>query len=85
MAGASLVQLYTAMVYQVSSLSNYHNRAPTLSSYNSYNHDLQGPPVAGKVRRELSSLLADSSFSTLQQAVGANHRQNDCEADQTNA
>jgi len=56
LAGASLIQLYTAMVYQ-------------------------GPPVAGKVRRELSSLLADSSFSTLQEAVGANHRQNDCEAE----
>lgn len=54
LAGASLVQLYTAMVYQ-------------------------GPPVAGKVRRELSSLLADSSFSTLQEAVGANHRKNQCE------
>jgi len=59
LAGASLVQLYTAMVYQ-------------------------GPPVAGKVRRELSSLLADSSFSTLQEAVGANHRKIDCEADGKN-
>ena len=36
----------------------------------------QGPPVAGKIRRELSSLLAKSPFSTLQEAVGANHRAN---------
>jgi len=61
LAGASLVQLYTAMVYQ-------------------------GPPVAGKIRRELSSLLAESPFSTLQEAVGANHRANNafqsCESDE---
>jgi len=61
LAGASLVQLYTAMVYQ-------------------------GPPVAGKIRRELSSLLAESPFSTLQEAVGANHRAynafQSCESDE---
>ena len=46
----------------------------------------QGPPVAGKIRRELSSLLTESPFSTLQEAVGANHRANNafqsCESDE---
>ena len=78
MAGASLVQLYTAMVYQVP------HQCTRSTNIVECNH--QGPPVAGKIRRELSSLLAESPFSTLQEAVGANHRANNafqsCESDE---
>jgi len=49
LAGASLVQLYSALVYQ-------------------------GPPIVTRVRRELSEILAESEFSSLQEAVGADHR-----------
>ncbi|XP_073440640.1 dihydroorotate dehydrogenase (quinone), mitochondrial isoform X1 [Dendrobates tinctorius] len=48
-AGASLVQLYTALTYQ-------------------------GPPVIGKVTRELETLLIDQGFSSVSEAVGAAHR-----------
>ncbi|CAJ0953966.1 unnamed protein product [Ranitomeya imitator] len=48
-AGASLVQLYTALTYQ-------------------------GPPVIGKVTRELEKLLIDEGFSSVSEAVGADHR-----------
>ena len=79
MAGASLVQLYTAMVYQVP-------RHVLGQQFSIVKCNHQGPPVAGKVRRELSSLLAESPFSTLQEAVGANHRANNafqsCESDE---
>ena len=49
LAGASLVQIYSALVYQ-------------------------GPPVVTRVRRELSEILAASEYSSLQEAVGADHR-----------
>ncbi|XP_075045229.1 dihydroorotate dehydrogenase (quinone), mitochondrial isoform X2 [Mixophyes fleayi] len=48
-AGASLVQLYTALAYQ-------------------------GPPVVGKVTRELGELLIEEGFSSVSEAVGADHR-----------
>ncbi|XP_040266209.1 dihydroorotate dehydrogenase (quinone), mitochondrial [Bufo bufo] len=48
-AGASLVQLYTALTYQ-------------------------GPPVIGKVTRELETLLTEQGFSSVSEAVGADHR-----------
>ncbi|CAN2389437.1 Dihydroorotate dehydrogenase (quinone), partial [Pristimantis euphronides] len=48
-AGASLVQLYTALTYQ-------------------------GPPVIGKVAQELEKLLIDQGFSSVSEAVGADHR-----------
>ncbi|XP_075693238.1 dihydroorotate dehydrogenase (quinone), mitochondrial isoform X3 [Rhinoderma darwinii] len=48
-AGASLVQLYTALTYQ-------------------------GPPVIGKVARELEKLLIKEGFSSVSEAVGADHR-----------
>ncbi|XP_058485363.1 dihydroorotate dehydrogenase (quinone), mitochondrial-like isoform X2 [Solea solea] len=48
-AGASLVQLYTALTYQ-------------------------GPPVVTKVKRELEQLLKDEGFSSVSEAVGADHR-----------
>ncbi|XP_053304732.1 dihydroorotate dehydrogenase (quinone), mitochondrial [Spea bombifrons] len=48
-AGASLVQLYTALTYQ-------------------------GPPVVGKVTRELRNLLMEEGFSSVSDAVGADHR-----------
>ncbi|OCT84454.1 hypothetical protein XELAEV_18022607mg [Xenopus laevis] len=50
-AGASLVQLYTALTYQ-------------------------GPPVVGKVTRELDQLLREQGFSCVSDAVGADHRIN---------
>ncbi|XP_056134916.1 dihydroorotate dehydrogenase (quinone), mitochondrial isoform X2 [Lampris incognitus] len=48
-AGASLVQLYTALTYQ-------------------------GPPVVTKIKRELEQLLKDQGFSSISEAVGADHR-----------
>ncbi|XP_072278660.1 dihydroorotate dehydrogenase (quinone), mitochondrial isoform X2 [Pyxicephalus adspersus] len=48
-AGASLVQLYTALTYQ-------------------------GPPIVGKVTRELEQLLIEQGFSSVSEAVGADHR-----------
>ncbi|KAF0043116.1 hypothetical protein F2P81_004453 [Scophthalmus maximus] len=48
-AGASLVQLYTALTYQ-------------------------GPPVVKKIKRELEQLLKDGGFSSVSEAVGADHR-----------
>ncbi|KAM8945967.1 dihydroorotate dehydrogenase (quinone), mitochondrial [Pelodytes ibericus] len=48
-AGASLVQLYTALTYQ-------------------------GPPIVGRVRRELKILLLEQGFSSVSEAVGADHR-----------
>ncbi|XP_071973425.1 dihydroorotate dehydrogenase (quinone), mitochondrial isoform X2 [Engystomops pustulosus] len=48
-AGASLIQLYTALTYQ-------------------------GPPVIGKVARELENLLIEQGFSNVSEAVGADHR-----------
>ncbi|KAM4017916.1 LOW QUALITY PROTEIN: dihydroorotate dehydrogenase (quinone), mitochondrial [Anomaloglossus baeobatrachus] len=48
-AGASLVQLYTALAYE-------------------------GPPVIGKVTRELEQLLIEQGFSSVSEAVGADHR-----------
>ncbi|KAM9302350.1 dihydroorotate dehydrogenase (quinone), mitochondrial [Gastrophryne carolinensis] len=48
-AGASLVQLYTALTYH-------------------------GPPVIGKVLRELELLLREQGFSSIAEAVGADHR-----------
>lgn len=48
-AGASLVQLYTALTYQ-------------------------GPPVVTKIKRELEQLLKDQGFSSISEAIGADHR-----------
>ncbi|KAK2501293.1 hypothetical protein MC885_018072, partial [Smutsia gigantea] len=48
-AGASLVQLYTALTYQ-------------------------GPPVVGRVKRELEALLKEQGFTTIIDAIGADHR-----------
>ncbi|XP_033487426.1 dihydroorotate dehydrogenase (quinone), mitochondrial [Epinephelus lanceolatus] len=48
-AGASLVQLYTALAYQ-------------------------GPPVVTKIKRELEHLLKEQGFSSVSEAVGADHR-----------
>ncbi|XP_049643391.1 dihydroorotate dehydrogenase (quinone), mitochondrial [Suncus etruscus] len=48
-AGASLVQLYTALTYQ-------------------------GPPVVGKVKRELQALLREQGFTRVTDAIGADHR-----------
>ncbi|XP_056381863.1 dihydroorotate dehydrogenase (quinone), mitochondrial [Hyla sarda] len=47
-AGASLVQLYTALTYQ-------------------------GPPVIGKVAQELETFLIEQGFSSVSEAVGADH------------
>ncbi|XP_027009023.2 dihydroorotate dehydrogenase (quinone), mitochondrial isoform X1 [Tachysurus fulvidraco] len=51
-AGASLVQLYTALVYQ-------------------------GPPIVTKIKRELHELLTEQGFSSVSEAVGADHRTSD--------
>ncbi|KAM4630250.1 dihydroorotate dehydrogenase (quinone), mitochondrial [Polymixia lowei] len=51
-AGASLVQVYTALVYQ-------------------------GPPVVSKIKRELEQILKDQGFSSISEAVGADHREAD--------
>uniref|UniRef100_A0A3Q3K7U6 Dihydroorotate dehydrogenase (quinone), mitochondrial n=1 Tax=Monopterus albus TaxID=43700 RepID=A0A3Q3K7U6_MONAL len=48
-AGASLVQLYTALTYQ-------------------------GPPVVTKIKLELEQLLKEQGFSSVSEAVGADHR-----------
>ncbi|XP_037102493.1 dihydroorotate dehydrogenase (quinone), mitochondrial isoform X2 [Syngnathus acus] len=48
-AGASLVQLYTALTYQ-------------------------GPPVVTKIKRELEQLLKEQGFSSVSEAVGADHK-----------
>lgn len=48
-AGASLVQLYTALVYQ-------------------------GPDLVGRIKRELADLLRRDGFSSVEAAVGADHR-----------
>ncbi|XP_053280247.1 dihydroorotate dehydrogenase (quinone), mitochondrial [Pleuronectes platessa] len=49
-AGASLVQLYTALTYQ-------------------------GPPIVSKIKRELEQLLKAEGFSSVSEAVGADHRE----------
>ncbi|KAK1890701.1 Dihydroorotate dehydrogenase (quinone) mitochondrial [Dissostichus eleginoides] len=54
-AGASLVQLYTALTYQ-------------------------GPPVVTKIKRELAQLLKEQGFSSVSEAVGADHRGADVSA-----
>ncbi|XP_061131830.1 dihydroorotate dehydrogenase (quinone), mitochondrial isoform X2 [Syngnathus typhle] len=51
-AGASLVQLYTALTYQ-------------------------GPPVVTKIKRELEQLLKEQGFSSVSEAVGADHKGSD--------
>ncbi|XP_068595954.1 dihydroorotate dehydrogenase (quinone), mitochondrial [Brachionichthys hirsutus] len=48
-AGASLVQLYTALTFQ-------------------------GPPAVTKIKRELEQLLQEQGFSSVSEAVGADHR-----------
>ncbi|XP_020392006.1 dihydroorotate dehydrogenase (quinone), mitochondrial [Rhincodon typus] len=48
-AGATLIQLYTAFIYQ-------------------------GPPVVNKIKRELEQLLKEQGFSSIAEAVGADHR-----------
>ncbi|XP_004704630.1 dihydroorotate dehydrogenase (quinone), mitochondrial [Echinops telfairi] len=48
-AGASLVQLYTALTYH-------------------------GPPVVGRVKRELEALLREQGFCSITEAIGADHR-----------
>ncbi|XP_055951077.1 dihydroorotate dehydrogenase (quinone), mitochondrial-like [Argiope bruennichi] len=48
-AGASLVQLYTALTYE-------------------------GPPVIGKIKRELKELLIADNYNNIAEAVGADHR-----------
>ncbi|XP_003472003.1 dihydroorotate dehydrogenase (quinone), mitochondrial [Cavia porcellus] len=48
-AGASLVQLYTALTYG-------------------------GPPVVGRVKRELEALLKEQGFSRVTDAIGADHQ-----------
>ncbi|KAA8595733.1 hypothetical protein FQN60_011024, partial [Etheostoma spectabile] len=48
-AGASLVQLYTALTYK-------------------------GPPIVTKIKRELEQLLKEQGFSSVSEAVGADHR-----------
>ncbi len=49
-AGASLVQLYTALIYR-------------------------GPALAARITRELAELLTRDGFTSVAQAVGADHRQ----------
>lgn len=49
-AGASLVQLYTALVYQ-------------------------GPGLIGRIKHDLAALLAADGFTSLQDAIGSEHRQ----------
>ncbi|GIY53961.1 dihydroorotate dehydrogenase [Caerostris darwini] len=48
-AGASLVQLYTALSYE-------------------------GPPIVGKIKRELKELLIADKYNNVADAVGADHR-----------
>jgi dihydroorotate dehydrogenase len=48
-AGASLVQLYSALVFE-------------------------GPGLAGRIKRELATLLRDDGFGSMAEAVGADHR-----------
>ncbi|XP_067574736.1 dihydroorotate dehydrogenase (quinone), mitochondrial isoform X1 [Pseudorca crassidens] len=48
-AGASLVQLYTALTYR-------------------------GPPLVGRVKRELEALLKEQGFTRVTDAIGADHR-----------
>ena len=48
-AGASLVQIYTALIYQ-------------------------GPPVVSKINRELSELLIADGYSSITEAIGADHK-----------
>uniref|UniRef100_A0A8C6S655 Dihydroorotate dehydrogenase (quinone), mitochondrial n=1 Tax=Neogobius melanostomus TaxID=47308 RepID=A0A8C6S655_9GOBI len=48
-AGASLVQLYTALAFH-------------------------GPPVVTKIKRELEKLIQEQGFSSVAEAVGADHR-----------
>lgn len=48
-AGASLIQLYTALTFH-------------------------GPPVVTKIKRELEQLLQEQGFSSVSEAVGADHR-----------
>ncbi|XP_069381054.1 dihydroorotate dehydrogenase (quinone), mitochondrial [Paralichthys olivaceus] len=58
-AGASLVQLYTALTYQ-------------------------GPPIVSKIKRELEQLLKEEGFSSVSEAVGADHREADGSARKQN-
>ncbi|MGH6929271.1 MAG: quinone-dependent dihydroorotate dehydrogenase, partial [Dongiaceae bacterium] len=48
-AGASLVQLYTALIYE-------------------------GPGLVGRIKRDLAALLRADGFSSVAEAVGADHR-----------
>ncbi|NIG59013.1 dihydroorotate dehydrogenase (quinone), mitochondrial isoform X1 [Pontoporia blainvillei] len=48
-AGASLVQLYTALTYR-------------------------GPPLVGRVKRDLEALLKEQGFTRVTDAIGADHR-----------
>ncbi|KAA0723909.1 Dihydroorotate dehydrogenase (quinone), mitochondrial [Triplophysa tibetana] len=58
-AGACLVQLYTALVYQ-------------------------GPPIVNKIKRELDDLLKTQGFTSVSEAVGADHRTADVTAHKQN-
>lgn len=51
-AGASLVQVYSGMVYE-------------------------GPTIVGKILGDLERLLIQDGFSTLEQAIGADHKQSE--------
>ncbi|CAG7834544.1 unnamed protein product [Allacma fusca] len=51
-AGASAVQMYTALVYN-------------------------GPGVVTRIKKELSDLLKENGFQSVQQAVGSSHRRTD--------
>jgi dihydroorotate dehydrogenase len=48
-AGASLVQLYTALIYE-------------------------GPGLVGRIKRDLAALLHADEFTSVAEAVGADHR-----------
>ncbi|XP_078482842.1 dihydroorotate dehydrogenase (quinone), mitochondrial-like [Ciona intestinalis] len=48
-AGASLVQIYTSLIYE-------------------------GPPLVGKIKRELNQLLEKDGFINVAEAVGADHK-----------
>uniref|UniRef100_F6UA87 Dihydroorotate dehydrogenase (quinone), mitochondrial n=1 Tax=Ciona intestinalis TaxID=7719 RepID=F6UA87_CIOIN len=47
-AGASLIQIYTSLIYE-------------------------GPPLVGKIKRELNQLLEKDGFTNVAEAVGADH------------
>nr|XP_026689512.1 dihydroorotate dehydrogenase (quinone), mitochondrial-like [Ciona intestinalis] len=48
-AGASLIQIYTSLIYE-------------------------GPPLVGKIKRELNQLLEKDGFTNVAEAVGADHK-----------